>query len=127
MLWLSVMILETELKKINKKHMDGIEGQQNKDMLKCNVKSHQDKMLLTDSDNAIPLHFSQFFGQCASLDIQVIRQLLAVKGNIEFAAVLLQGNRIEIRKHPAPDCLRSCVKASFGKQQIFMSKKIQQV
>ena len=84
-------------------------------------------MLLTDSDNAIPLHFSQFFGQCASLDIQVIRQLLAVKGNIEFAAVLLQGNRIEIRKHPAPDCLRSCVKASFGKQQIFMSKKIQQV
>ena len=48
-------------------------------------------MVLFCFDKTVSLHFPELFGKGASLQIEVISQLLAVKGYIEFIAVLLKG------------------------------------
>ena len=77
-------------------------------------------MILSDGDQTVPLHLSKLLGQGASLQIQVIRQLLTVEGNIKFVGVLLERDCIQIRQNPSPDRLWRGMKASFGQRQILM-------
>ena len=64
-------------------------------------------------------HFTKLFGKSGSLDVQIIRKLLPVKGNDEIRGVLLKGDAVQIGQHPSADGLWGGMKASAGKQKIF--------
>ena len=69
-------------------------------------------MVLFCFDKTVPLHFPEFFGKSASLQIEVIGQLLTVKRYVEFIAVLLKGYRIQIRQYSSAYGLRRGMETS---------------
>ena len=77
-------------------------------------------MIFSAGYQTIFLHFTEFLRQSAALQVQIIRQLLAVKRNIKFPAAPLQRNGVEVSHHPTTDGLWRGMKASPGKDQIFV-------
>ena len=84
-------------------------------------------MILSVFDNAFLLHPGEFLGHVRPFQVQVIRQLLAVKGNIEFRGLLLQGDGIQVGQQPAPAAFRRGLKTPAGQDQVFPGGDHQQV
>ena len=55
-------------------------------------------MVLSEDDNPLPMHLSQFLRQTGPFQIQVVRQLLTVKRNIKFRGMFLQRDSIQITR-----------------------------
>ena len=51
----------------------------------------QDKMVLVKFQNALLLHPAQLLGQCAAVQIEIVCQSLAVKGDMKGGASCLCG------------------------------------
>ena len=60
-------------------------------------------MVFAEPDQPFLLHPSQFLRQSRAVHIEIIRQLLAVKGNVEFPASPLDGDGVEVGEDPSPD------------------------
>ena len=54
------------------------------------------------------------------LQVQVVRQLLAVEGNIELLPPFPEGDGVQIRHDPSADGLGSRMKAPSGERQILV-------
>ena len=66
------------------------------------------------------LHFSQLCGHGAAIHIQIVRQLLAIEGNIKFPAALTQRLKGQIRQQSAADASGTGMNAPAGQTQIFL-------
>ena len=77
-------------------------------------------MIFPETDEPVPLHFTQLFRERRALKIQIIRQLTAVERDIKLSGAPLKADCVQIG-HDAPAyCLGSCVKASSGQVQILL-------
>ena len=62
----------------------------------------QFEMVFSTLQNTVLSHPGQLFGQGGAFQVQVVRQLLPVEGDIEFGGILLEGNAVQIRQDTAP-------------------------
>ena len=77
-------------------------------------------MTLLKVNQTIFFHLRQFLGHIRPFQIQIIRQLLAVKGNIKLPAVLLKGDRTQICQDSPAGAFWRGVKAPAGQGQVFV-------
>ena len=75
-------------------------------------------MVFLIPDKPVPLHEGQLIAQRAALHVQVVRQLLAVVGDVEFVAAGALDALREIGKQPLADGLRRGVQHPAGELQI---------
>ena len=77
-------------------------------------------MIFPETDEPVPLHFTQLFRERCALKIQIIRQLTAVERDVKLGGAPLEGNCVQIG-HDAPAyCLGGRVKAASGQMQILL-------
>lgn len=69
--------------------------------------------------NPIPLHLAQLVRHGAAVNAQVIRQLLAVEGDIERPAAVLGRLKRQVAEQPTPDALGAGVHDAPGQAQAF--------
>ena len=84
-------------------------------------------MVFLISDEPVPPHKGQFVGKRAALYAEVIRQLLAIVGDVKaIASAALDAFR-KIGEQPLADGLGACVQHPAGELQIFLRAERQQV
>jgi len=76
-------------------------------------------MIAVYSDDPIPLHLAQLVGHGAAVHAKVIRQLLAVEGDIERPAAVLGCLKGQVAEQPTPDALGAGVHDAPGQVQAF--------
>ena len=86
-----------------------------------------DEMLLPCLDQSGSLHPSQFLRQRSPFHIQIIGHLLPVERDIEFPALGLQRNRVQVGHDAAADGFRRRMKAAAGQMQILQGGNRQNV
>ena len=87
----------------------------------------EDKVVPVRLQKPLPAHFAQFIGQGAAVHIQVVGQLLAAEGDVEFQPALLGRLEGEIGEKPAPDGFGGGVEDAPGEGQIFVGGNGQQI
>ena len=82
----------------------------------------QGKMIFVKFQDSIVPHSSQFLGQGAAVQIQIIGQLLAVKWNVKGRTSGFQRLAGKINQKPFPDGFRRSTENPAGENQIFLNR-----
>ena len=87
----------------------------------------QKKPVLFIGNDSLFLHFGKFVAHGAAVYSQIIRQLLAVIGDLKGVVSGLFGALGKIRHEPSPDGLGTGVQNSLGQLQAFVGTDGQQI
>ena len=78
----------------------------------------ENKHILSEFQQALPLHFPKLLGQGTAVHAEVVRQLLAVEGD-GYPAAALEGRLLgQVGKQPPPDGLGGGVEDALGEMQV---------
>ena len=84
-------------------------------------------MILLTTEKSFTLHASYFLGKPRAFKIQIIGELLPVKGNIEGSGLFLHRYCIQVGQQAAAAAFGRGVKDPPGERQIFMCRDKQKV
>lgn len=86
-------------------------------------RSAQLKFVFAAADQPIVPHFAQFLGKCAAVQIQVVRQLLAVKRDGKMRAARPHCLRGKIGQQPPTRTFWCGAPDTLGERQVFLHRK----
>ena len=75
-------------------------------------------MILICLDQSFITHAAEFFGHGAAIQVQVVCELLTVKGNVKLPALFLQGDAVQVSHDLGSGALRRGMEHAPGEQQI---------
>ena len=78
----------------------------------------QPEVVFVEVDETFGAHFTELVGEGTAVEVEIVGQLLAVEGDVEFRTSFLAGLGLEVGEDPAADVFGGGVEAAIGQLQI---------